>query len=56
MFGYVCVEGVVGWVWALLAMQWVVEMLVMPTRGVLQAPQRVCVAYVGAAGDAFGRW
>ena len=31
--GYVCVEGVVGWVGALWAMQWVVEMLVMPTGG-----------------------
>ena len=29
--GYVCVEGVVGWVGALWAMQWVVEMLVTPT-------------------------
>ena len=55
--GYVCVEGVVGWVGALWAMQWVVEMLVLPTGGgVLQAPQRVCVADVGAAGDALGRW
>ena len=31
--GYVCAEGVVGWVGALWAMQWVVEMLVMPTGG-----------------------
>ena len=43
-----------GWVVALWAMQWVVEMLVMPTRGVLQVPQRVGVADVGAAGDALG--
>ena len=33
--GYVCADGVVGWVGALWAMQWVVEMLVMPTEGVL---------------------
>ena len=30
---YVCNDGVVGWVGALWAMQWVVEMLVMPTGG-----------------------
>ena len=53
--GYVCAKGVVGWVGALWAMQWVVEMLVMPTGGgVLQAPQLVGVADVGAAGDALG--
>ena len=34
-FGYVCTERVVVRVWALWAMQWVVEMLVMPTGGVL---------------------
>ena len=33
--GYMCAEGVVGWVGALWAMQWVVEMLVMPTGGLL---------------------
>ena len=47
-------KGMVGWVGALWAMQWVVEMLVMPKGGVLQAPQRVGVADVGAAGDALG--
>ena len=31
--GYVCAEGVVGWVAALCAMQFVMEMLVMPTGG-----------------------
>ena len=31
--GYMCVEGLVGWVGALLAMQLVAEMLVMPTGG-----------------------
>ena len=54
--GYVCVQGVVGWVGALWAMQWVVEMPMMPTGGgLLQALQRVCVADVGAAGDALDR-
>ena len=33
--GYVCAEGVVGWAGALWAMQWVEEMLVTPTGGVL---------------------
>ena len=33
--GYVCAEGAVGWAGALWAMQWVEEMLVTPTGGVL---------------------
>ena len=41
--GYVCAEGVVGWVWALWVMQWVVEMLVMPTgRGAVGAATGWC--------------
>ena len=31
--GYVCAQGMVGWVWALWAMQWEVAMLVMLTGG-----------------------
>ena len=33
--GYVCAGAVVGWIGALWAMQWVAEMLVMPTGGML---------------------
>ena len=52
--GYVCAEGAVGWAGALWASQWVEEMLVMPTGGVLWASKRVCVVDVGASGDAPG--
>ena len=52
--GYVCVEGVVGWVGALWAMQWVVEMLVMLTGGVLQAMR--WADSDGVVGDGAGAW
>ena len=56
--GYVCAEGLVGWFGALWAMQWVVEMLVMPTGGgavsAATAADALAVADVGASGDAPG--
>ena len=52
--GYVCAQGAVGWAGALWARQWVEEMLVTPTGGVLWASKRVCVVDVGVWGDAPG--
>ena len=44
--GYVCAEGAVGWAGALWAMQWVEEMLVMPTGGVLEVMRRAATGLV----------